>query len=140
MLSTPPPPCILNAYHIVLIITIPSLSVLSCLFVFSTTVYRLLILLLQGLLNRFMISCLTSRDLSYLHGAVPWFWHDFQPVNPSEIKAEWTLLIAPVCKSRCGTRLQSLSTCSRYHPIVNEIMIKPPEGREVSCVLLLAQQ
>jgi len=25
-------------------------------------------------------SSLISRDISYLHGAVPWFWCNFQPV------------------------------------------------------------
>jgi hypothetical protein len=50
--------------------------------------------------------CFTSRDLPYLRGRVPRFWHDFQLVCVyGELrKVEWTLLTALIYKSRCGAR------------------------------------
>jgi hypothetical protein len=55
-----------------------------------------------------LVSCnfyLTNRDLCYLLDAVPLFWRYFQLcvfTENAKIKVEWTVLIAPIRKSRCG--------------------------------------
>jgi hypothetical protein len=58
--------------------------------------------------------CLTSRDLSYLHGAFLWFSMTYNGVSllgTQEVKVKWTFLTAHVRRSRCEAQ-----TVSHVHP------------------------
>lgn len=48
------------------------------------------------------LSCLTSRDLSYIRGPAPRSRRDFELVAAEKLKLkfEWTLFTAPICGSR----------------------------------------
>jgi len=103
--------CVLIVYHIITIFAISYLFRTCYVCLLNTTVplpsLYFLVIKVRCILN----SCLSRRDLSYLHGTVHWFQHNFivvWPLATYKLKVSVGLLVAPDTSLRCTAQITQI--------------------------------
>jgi hypothetical protein len=86
-----------HSYHITLMLLLPCHD-------HSSSSSKVICFLGIKVHHNYLDSSLTSKDLCHFCDGVPWFGmtSNLSLWRSQEMKVEWTLLTAPICKFRCG--------------------------------------